>query len=291
MNAGVKVAGFVAGLGVVLGLSWAAGAAVGPVLDEPAPAAHEMSGEASGEMAEEASHGESGAHGDAELLPGGLAVAEDGYRLDLADDALPVGSQRLAFTILGPDGRPVTAYDVEHEKQLHLIVVRRDFRGFQHVHPVLDPATGVWTTDVRLTPGAWRVLADFVPTGGPDLTLGSDLQVPGAVTVPATAPVSRTDTVDGYTVTVAGDLVAGEHSMLTMTITRDGRPVTDLQPYLGAAGHLVALREGDLAYLHVHPGDGLEFAAEVPSPGRYHLYLDFRHDDVVRTADFVLEAS
>jgi hypothetical protein len=29
----------------------------------------------------------------------------------------------------------------------------------------------------------------------------------------------------------------------------------------------------------------------VPSAGRYHLYLDFRHDDVVRTAHFVLDAT
>ena len=90
--------------------------------------------------------------------------------------------------------------------------------------------------------------------------------------------------------------------MLTLTVSRHGAPVTDLQPYLGAYGHLVTLREGDLAYLHVHPGgepgDGqtkpgpdVEFGAEVPSAGRYHLYLDFRHDGVVRTAPFTLEAS
>jgi hypothetical protein len=284
MNAPAKVAGFAAGLAVVLGVAWAAGAAVGPVVDEPEPMAHDM--------AETAGHGDSGPEDMGEHLPGGLAVAQEGYRLALADDVLPAGNRRLEFTVLGPDGSPVTSYDVEHEKRLHLIVVGRDFTGFQHVHPVLDRASGRWSTDVRLTPGAWRVLADFAPTGGPDLTLGSDLLVPGEVAPPPAQPVRRTDTVDGYAVTVDGDLAAGEHSMLTMTVTRDGAPVTDLQPYLGAAGHLVALREGDLAYLHVHPGeDGLEFGAEVPSPGRYHLYLDFKHAGVVRTAEFVLEAS
>ena len=78
---------------------------------------------------------------------------------------------------------------------------------------------------------------------------------------------------------------------------KDGRPVTDLEPYLGAYGHLVALREGDLAYLHVHPGgepgDGRRSRARASSsaprsraPGGYHLYLDFQHDGVVRTAQF-----
>ena len=81
---------------------------------------------------------------------------------------------------------------------------------------------------------------------------------------------------DGYTVTLDGDLAPGQTSKLTLKVTKDGKPVTDLQPYLGAYGHLVALRAGDLAYLHVHPdgepGDGkttpgpdITFYAEVPS--------------------------
>ena len=81
---------------------------------------------------------------------------------------------------------------------------------------------------------------------------------------------------------------AGKQAKLTLTVAKDGKPVTDLEPYLAAYGHLVALREGDLAYLHVHPdgepGDGttkpgpsITFFAEVPSAGRYRLYLDFKH--------------
>ena len=280
MNAGARVAAFAAGLGVVFGVAWAAGAAVGPVVDDqPEP----MTGHG---MAEEGGHAETAEH-----LPGGLAVAQDGYRLRLADEALRPGTRELAFTVVGPDGAPVTAYDVEHEKQLHLIVVRRDFAGFQHVHPELDEGTGEWTTDVDLEPGAWRVFADFVPTGGEDLTLGSDLTVPGAVPAPDPAVEERVAQVGDYTVALDGELHPGEDSVLTFEITRDGAPVADLQQYLGAAGHLVALRDGDLAYLHVHPGDGLEFMAEVPSAGTYHLFLDFQHDGVVRTAELVVEAS
>ena len=88
--------------------------------------------------------------------------------------------------------------------------------------------------------------------------------------------------------TLDGDLTAGDEAELTLSVTRDGEPVTDLEPYLGAYGHLVALRAGDLAYLHVHPegapddgvtepGPDVVFFAEVPSAGRYHLYLDFKH--------------
>ena len=56
----------------------------------------------------------------------------------------PAGSSPISFRIDGPDGQPVTTYEVEHGKQLHLIVVRRDYTGFQHVHPVLDG--GTWTS-------------------------------------------------------------------------------------------------------------------------------------------------
>lgn len=285
MSTAVRVAGFVAGLVTVFGVAWAAGAAVGPVADDPAPMAeHEMA---------ETAHVE-GSHDLPDDLPddrpGGLAVAEAGHRLVLADDVLRPGAQELAFTIEGPDGAPVTAYDVEHEKRLHLIVVRRDFSRFQHLHPELDEATGEWSTEAALQPGAWRVFADFVPTGGEDLTLGADLQVPGAATAPRPVEEVRTDRVGQYTVSVDGDLHPGETSMLTFEIERDGVPV-ETETYLGAAGHVVALRSGDLAYLHVHPGDGLEFGAEVPSAGTYHLFLDFQHDGVVHTAELVLEAS
>ena len=290
----VRVAAFVVALAVVFAVALALGSRVGP-LDAPAAA-----DAGHGHGAEDSHDVGSGEH--AAEVPGGVMVSQDGYTLHLAQSQRPAGRDRtVAFVIEGPDGRPVTSYTEEHEKDLHLIAVRRDFSGFQHVHPVLR-ADGTWTTNLDLTAGAWRVFADFTPAGGAGLTLGADLTVPGPVRGTHARPVTRTATVDGYTVTLHGDLVAGEHSMLTLTVSRHGAPVTDLQPYLGAYGHLVTLREGDLAYLHVHPGgepgDGqtkpgpdVEFGAEVPSAGRYHLYLDFRHDGVVRTAPFTLEAS
>jgi hypothetical protein len=207
----------------------------------------------------------------------------------------------VAFRILGPDGHPVTAYDESHDQDLHLIAVRRDLSGFQHVHPTLG-ADGVWTSPLALTPGTWRLFADFVPSAdGTNRTLGADLAVAGEY-APAPLPAeSRTAQVDGYTVTLDGDLAPGEESELTLSVTRDGEPVTDLQPYLAAYGHLVVLRGGDLAYLHVHPagepGDGrtepgpnITFVTTAPSAGSYRLFLDFQHEDVVRTAAFTVTA-
>jgi len=293
MNIPLKLAGFALGLVAVFGAAVGIGRAVGPV--EPAT----VSPAADHDMAAEEGH-ETGS--PAELPAKGLLVSQDGYTLDLAAGALPAGpATPLAFRILGPDGAPVTAFDESHDEDLHLIAVRRDLAGYQHVHP--DLATdGTWTTPLALTPGTWRLFADFVPAAdGENRTLGADLAVPGQYD-PAPLPAEfRTAEVGGYTVTLDGDLVPGEESELTFRVSAAGRPVTDLQPYLGAYGHLVVLRAGDLAYLHVHPagepGDGatepgpdVPFFGTAPSSGTYRLFLDFRHGDVVHTAAFTLEA-
>jgi hypothetical protein len=294
MSVATKLLGFVGLLALAFAGALGVGRAVGPL--ETTTASHlDMPGGHEG-MA-------MGAQGAEASFPRGLQVSQDGYTFRLASASAPAGAAvPVAFVIEGPDGAPVTGYDVEHDKELHLIAVRRDFSGFQHVHPVRD-ADGAWTTDLDLTPGEWRLIADFKATGAAALALGADLSVAGSYqpVAPATSDV-RTATVDGYMVTLDGDLTAGRDAKLTLTVTRDGKPVTDLEPYLGAYGHLVALRDGDLAYLHVHPdgtpddgttapGPDVTFFADVPSGGRYHLYLDFKHQGVVRTAAFTVSAT
>ncbi|MGN9810985.1 hypothetical protein ACTMSW_16690 [Micromonospora sp. BQ11] len=291
MNTAIKLSGFALGLAAVFGTAYGVGQVAGPV----APAAEADHDGDSGHGDD--SHGDSGGAADDAHLPGGLLVSDRGYTFE------PVGapSGEFAFRVTGPDGRPVTAYDVAHDKRMHLIVARRDLSGFRHVHPEMAP-DGTWRVDSPLAgPGVWRAFADFTPTGGEALTLGADVTVPGAlVERPLPAPATST-TVDGYTVTLSGALQPGRTSELTLAVSRNGAPVTDLEPYLGAYGHLVALRRGDLAYLHVHPdgtpGDGrtrpgpeVTFFAEVPSAGTYRLYLDFQHGGRVRTAEFTVTA-
>ncbi len=234
----------------------------------------------------------------------GLSASKDGYTLALARPTHSVGSQGpFVFTITGPDGEPVTRFTPTHDKDLHLIVVRRDTTGFQHLHPERDD-TGRWSVPLTLsTAGAYKVFADFQPAGHDEaLTLAADLSAPGEYRPQPLPAASRTATVDGYTITLDGELVEGEESKLTFTVTKNGQPVSDLQPYLAAYGHLVALRASDLAYLHVHPegepddgrtaaGPDVTFYADVPSTGEYRLYMDFQHDGVVRTAEFTATAA
>jgi hypothetical protein len=265
----VRLAGFAAVLALVFGAAALAGGAVGPIERETAEPEHATEEEM--EMA---------------AGPAGLAIAEDGYRLELDAGSLP----RLAFRILDDRGRAVREFDVEHEKRMHLIVVRRDLTGFQHLHPAMR-ADGNWTaTAAPLAPGAYRVFADF--KAGERHTLGADLLVPGDATVeplPAAAPAATTGP---YVVELdAPPLRAGEEQELRFRVTCLGRPV-DVGRYLGARGHLVIVREGDAAYLHNHADeDELAFESTFPSAGRYRAFLQFSAGGAVRTAAFTIEVN
>lgn len=304
MKAPARLGLYGAGLVTVFAVAFATAGAVVP--ESAVQAWAEDSGEhaAHNEGEGEDMSGQGGHAGhDAAASSLGLGVAQDGYQLtDLGAPSATGADGELSLTITGPDGQAVTDFETEHEKELHLIVVRADGQQFRHVHPEMD-AGGTWSIPWQWdAAGSYRVFADFVPAEtGEGITLSTTVQVPGDYATVAAEPTAET-TVDGFDVAVAGDLVAGESSALTMTITRDGQPVTTLEPYLGAFGHLVALRDGDLAYLHVHPhgdapaagqtsGPEIVFEATAPTPGRYLLFLDFQVDGQAHTAPLVIDTS
>lgn len=299
-----RLAAYAGVLSIVLGAAFAVGAAVDPIRDRAGaqPGRGEMAGGHQEEPSDrEDTHGGHDEGAEAANLPG-LSVSEGGYTLVPARSTLAAGADTpFRFHITGPDGRPLRDYTETHEKDLHLIVVRRDLSGFQHVHPK-RAADGTWSIPLDVpAAGVYRVFADFQPAGLPDgLTLGTDVSVAGTYT-PARLPAPAASThVDGYDVTMRGATPAAGETTLSFTVTRDGREVRDLQPYLGAFGHLVSLRSGDLAYLHTHPaqqarrgqrgGPAVRFATEFPTEGTYRLFLDFKVDGVVRTAGFTVTA-
>lgn len=189
---------------------------------------------------------------------------------------------------------PVTRFDRDQTKLMHLIVVRTDFTGYQHIHPVLG-AGGLFKVPLLLPqPGAYHAIADFT-TAGRRYALAVTLDAPGTATVATMPPARPTASVDGYQVQFDhGALGSTSAAQLKFTILRGGKPVTALQPYLGAFGHLVALRRPDLAYTQVHPvsldaaGGSIVFDAEFTSPATYRLFLQFAAAGAVRTAAFTV---
>ncbi|MFG1998106.1 hypothetical protein ACGFNU_03030 [Spirillospora sp. NPDC048911] len=297
MNTATKLGAFTLGLAVVFGGAAGVGDIVGPV------GASAESGSQDGSGGHASHGGGSSAETVAAPVPGGLQISQDGYTLAPRTTTIKPGEQTdFRFTVTGPDGKPVSRYETLHGKKIHFILARRDLSGFQHLHPA-EAGGGVWSVPVKVPDaGAYRFFTDIKPAGAKkQLTLGADLTAPGDFTPTALPEVEQAAKVDDYEVKLNGALVPGKTSKLTLSVSKAGEPVTDLQPYLEAYGHLVALRNGDLAYLHVHPdgepGDGktkpgpeITFYAEVPSSGAYRLYLDFQHGGKVRTAEFTAVA-
>ena len=284
MSTTTQLAAVTAALVALFGGATLAGAAIGPERDEEV---------ASTEPQEHSESTSTTEHAAEPRALRGLAIAEDGLRVVVDEPELRRSREEtLRFRIVDERGDTVRDFDVEHEKRMHLILARRDLSNFQHLHPE-QTADGSWTANVRLDDaGSYRLFADFSHDGEAQ-TLATDLRVDGAADLrplPEPAPTAVSD--GGYDVRLeAGDARPGQEADLRFTITKDGVPV-ETEPYLGAGGHLVALRDGDLAFLHVHPmDDSVRFAATFPTEGRYRLFLQFKHDGRVHTVAFTQEVS
>ena len=283
----LKVAAFAGLLAGVFAVAALAGGAIDPSgsdANEPSGASGHgdaMSGDDHGAVAEAPS-----------ASPPGLQVAEGDYRLltDPVSLATTDPKAPFEFQVVDRDGSPVVDFDVEHERSMHFIVVRRDLTGFQHLHPEMR-SDGTWSTPVDFSrAGAYRVFADFAHDGVKH-TLGADVNVGGSYRpepLPAAHRVAETE--GGLEVTLEDHHGSGR---VEFGVSRNGDPVDDeLEPYLGAKGHLVTLRAGDLAYLHSHPdGDELAFDVDFPSDGTYRLFVQFRYRGEVHTAAFTQEVS
>jgi hypothetical protein len=299
MNVPSRVVAFAAALAAVFAVSLLVGRAADPKGDARAAGGSRQGADAMGDAM--------GGHGDgaatsaprgtgATGTPPGLAVADARLRLAADRPALLAGHpETYTFRVVDARGQTIRHFALEHGRRLHLIVVRRDLTGYQHLHPTQRP-DGSWTVPLRLgTAGSYRVFADFTPAGGTKTTLGTDLLVDGDARYEAMPAPAATAHADGYDVTLSGAPAAGRMGRLSFTVTRAGVSVGDLQPYLEARGHLVALRAGDLAYLHVHPedeatpGDRISFMTELPTAGRYRLFLQFKHDGKIHTVAFTQE--
>jgi hypothetical protein len=253
----------------------------------------------------------------------GLSDSHDGYTLRPV--TVPTGrgaAVPLAFRVHGPDGRPAVGYAPLQERPLHLYVVREDLQFYQHLHPEL--AGDTWTANVRVPDGGvYRAYAEFVPEPRSELAspagpaglarparavghptvLGTRFIIAGDTrTVPVPAPAAHASTggfgvrrLDG-TAPVAADRPA---ALRFQVLDRGGRPVPDLEPYLGAYAHVSAFDVYTQALTHLHPvasasasgppADGtLTFHARFANRGEQRLFLQFRAGGAVRQAAFTV---
>lgn len=224
----------------------------------------------------------------------GTPGAASGYRIVADTPDIAAGkAERFTFRVVGPDGRTATAFRNSYARPSHFVAVSNDLGVYAHLRPQLG-TRGTWSVDLPvLAPGGYRVFVDTAVSGRPDVVLTTDLVVPGVPTgiTPLPAPVRSVAVAD---LTVDLHVVpAGRGATASFTVRRAGHAV-ELDPYLGARGHLVAFAAADLAYLHVHPrtttdAGTVSFTIAPRDPGRYRLFFDFSVDGRVRTASFTVD--
>jgi hypothetical protein len=206
----------------------------------------------------------------------------------------------IQIKIQDAKGKPIPKFDITHEKMLHLIAVSKDLSYFSHIHPEYK-GNGLFEIKTQFPAGGeYKLYSDFVPTGGSATTKSEWVKVEGQTTPPSPVkPDSKlTKSVDGKEITLTIDqLQAGKESTLNFNI-KDGnskKPITNLQQYLGAVGHVVILTENANEYLHVHPmeekatGPDAKFMTTFPKSGIYKIWGQFQHEGKVVTVPFVVK--
>ncbi len=223
---------------------------------------------------------------------------------------------QLALDIADVNGEvPVSAFDIVHEKPLHLILISEDLQEFLHVHPDYS-SDGAFVLNDALLPAEanYVVFADFTPTGDEQQAVRLVLPTEGAETIAPELTAGETEFSSGplhFTLDVPETLASGGEVSIRFQVTdaETGEPVDTLDEYLGAAGHLVIVDQAAQTYLHTHPAEGehegghdmagmetsygpdVEFISEFPAAGTYAMWLQVQYQGEIYTAPFVVEVA
>ncbi len=204
------------------------------------------------------------------------------------------------------NGEIIRDLRVVHEYRLHLIIVSDDLQFFDHQHPELQPDGSFTYTYPFPRPGNYILFADVTPDEDRSQVFRLPVTVGRAAPQEAklTKPAALARDFGDYHVTLLlqpRTLTAQRHAHFIFRLERDGKPVLDLEPYIGAMGHCVIISEDTHQYLHSHPqqlstppgpdfrdGPQVAFHATFPHSGRYKIWGQFKRGEEIIVADFVV---
>ncbi len=251
---------------------------------------------------------------ETDVLPVGTQDAGLDVQLDVPTGIVPGEPTTLTLHVRDArTGEPVTDLVRTHQVWMHMIVTRADLGTFAHLHPEPTGRDGeLAVTAVFPTAGRYALHSEFRRQGQMadvldthEVVVGGDAPRP----VPVPAADVRAYAGDGVRVTLDGRARLGETSdfVLRFEGASAGRPVDDLQPYLGAAGHVVVMRADGSTFEHRHAetfdgqgrpvfalpgttfGPDLDLHVRFDRPGAYRLWAQSRLvDGTVVTAPFVV---
>lgn len=253
-----------------------------------------------------------------DLVPGSpLALPDFKLKVETTPRVLKPGQPvKFRFSIHHPiSGEQVRDFAVIHDKLFHLFVISRDLNEFAHIHPVKHEDGSFSIEHTLPKPGHYTLYADFLPLGGgaqitgyPFATVGveTDLTATTANLVPDAVFAKVMDGVKVEVLNERATILGGEEVDLIFRFTdaKTDAPITDLEKYLGAFGHMVILSEDMTEYVHAHPreesqpdpnapvagGPEVLFDALLPKPGRYRAWLQFQRQGRLSTVSFTFAA-
>ncbi len=204
-------------------------------------------------------------------------------------------------------GRPVTDFEKVHDKLLHMIIVGEDLSYFAHIHPTIDADTGNFSiTNNFPEADNYKIWVDFKSKDGIQslVTFNLDKMIGTPhKPIPLTGDIqSVTKEIDEkYQVrlkTPIGIMANTAVDIAFELLDARGNPITDLEPLMGAGGHVVIISNDRNEFLHVHPthevssdwkgGPDVSFSTSFPKPGIYKAWGQFQHNRRTVTADFIL---
>lgn len=193
-----------------------------------------------------------------ELVPNAKFAAE----LKVEPEKIEAGQDAtLVFAVKDREGALVKDLKIVHEKLMHLLVVSDDLAQFDHVHPEQQP-DGTFRLKYKFPNGGnFKLYSDFTPLNSPQVVNVFDVTAGGGrrEKTPLVADRELVKTVEGLTFTLKTNqsFKAASGTALDFYVTdSEGKPVTDLQPYLGAMAHFVVISEDATKFLHVHAEAG-----------------------------------
>jgi Heavy metal binding domain len=212
----------------------------------------------------------------------------------------PGSSARLHFRFRTGTGLAAEEFQTVHERELHAFIVSRDLRFFEHAHPTRSNR-GEFSLLVTFPAlGEYMVFADFVPNGALPQMLQQLVVTPGF-----RGRMERHGFTAGLDDQIADGLrfalkieefKAGTPSLLTFIVTdaATGAPVKDLEPYLGATGHLFFANADFVDAAHSHPletgpGPTIRFLTRFNAAGLYRAWLQVQRLGRVVTVAWTLD--
>ncbi len=243
--------------------------------------------------------------------PADSAKAKAPYELQVVDfpaHAMPGTLVDLKLRVVDTKtGKPVTGFDEAHTKRFHLLLASKDLSRFLHEHPEMAE-DGTWTYRATFPAGGdWWIYGDVAPRGKGSrilvqkITLHGDAPSGTSMAAPNAGPFTGGGVTGSIEPTVS-PIPLGKMTTLRVRLkdAATGTPVEDIEPYLGAAGHLMIIHEDGSTVVHSHPHEDAKtaalvkkgevlFTARFPKPGRYVAYAQFQRGGEVKTLGFTLQ--